>query len=351
MVVVEEARYSAIDLFSGCGGLTAGLKAAGFRVLAAIEIDRLAADTYALNHPEVRIWRTDIRALSTEEVMDELGLQEGDLDLLAGCPPCQGFSRLRTLNGSRTIPDPRNRLIRDFLRFVVGMLPKAVMFENVPGLLRRTEFHRFHRDLEQLGYAADYREVDAAAYGVPQRRERVILLAARAARIPYPDPLTVRRTVRDAIGCLPRPGDSGDEVHDLPENRTSRTRRLIGSIPKDGGSMSDLGREARLPCHKRCRGFSDVYGRMAWDAVAPTITTGCVNPSKGRFLHPQEDRCVTLREAALLQSFSRGYRFQLCRGKFPAAALIGNAFPPELAKWHAAAVARFLKESSAFRDA
>ena len=121
-----------------------------------------------------------------------------------------------------------------------------------------------------------------------------------------------------------------------------RSRTLIRLIPKDGGSRLDLGRQRQLGCHRRCDGFKDVYGRMAWDDVSPTVTGGCVNPSKGRFLHPTKNRCVTLREAALLQSFPPTYRFSLRRGKFPAAQMIGNALPPEFIRRHAKQVGKHL---------
>jgi DNA (cytosine-5)-methyltransferase 1 len=120
--------------------------------------------------------------------------------------------------------------------------------------------------------------------------------------------------------------------------RAPHIEKLIKAIPKDGGSRTDLGEEWQLECHKKSDGFKDVYGRMAWDSLSPTITGGCVNPSKGRFLHPTENRAITLREAALLQTFPKNYRFPLSRGKFPAALLIGNALPPEFIRRHAEAL-------------
>src|SRR5690606_12010561 len=118
----------------------------------------------------------------------------------------------------------------------------------------------------------------------------------------------LRRSVRDAIGDLPKPSVSDDPLHDPMEDRSERIAKMIALIPKDGGSRSALGKRRQLECHKRCNGFKDVYGRMAWDDVAPTITGGCVNPSKGRFLHPTQNRAITLREAALLQSFPPNYQ-------------------------------------------
>jgi DNA (cytosine-5)-methyltransferase 1 len=131
-------------------------------------------------------------------------------------------------------------------------------------------------------------------------------------------------------------------MHDLSENRSERVRALIRRVNKDGGSRTQMSREEQLSCHQKCDGFKDVYGRLAWDSVAATITGGCVNPSKGRFLHPEQDRAITLREAALLQSFPKEYTFSMRRGKYAAAALIGNALPPEFVRRHAASVARHL---------
>lgn len=328
-------QMTAIDLFSGCGGLTLGLKMAGFKVLGAVDIDPLSIETYKANHENVVTWETDIRTLDPIEVMKKLDLTRGDLDLMAGCPPCQGFSSIRTLNGFRSFEDDRNDLVFDFLRFVKALRPKVVMMENVPGLANDERLVIFRRELFELGYPNNYRIFDAADYGVPQRRRRMILLGSKSGQIDFASANPLRRTVRAAIGFLPPPGNSGDLSHDLTEKRSPRIMDIIRSIPKDGGSRTDLGLEKQLSCHKRCNGFKDVYGRMAWDDVAPTITGGCVNPSKGRFLHPEQDRAITLREAALLQSFPLDYFFSLRRGKFQAASLIGNALPPEFIRSHA----------------
>jgi DNA (cytosine-5)-methyltransferase 1 len=332
----------AIDLFSGCGGLTLGLKGAGFRVAGAIELDPLAVETYKANHKSTLVWQHDIRTLTAVAVMRELRLRTGQLDLLAGCPPCEGFSALRTLNGGQRVRDSRNDLVFEFLRFVRVLRPKALMLENVPGLCKNKRFSLFCRALRALGYTLEHRVLDAADYGVPQRRRRLILLASRFGRVPFAPQAPERLTVRDAIGWLPRPGKSLDSWHNIKEARTQRIRDLIRRIPKNGGSRNDLGAKAQLSCHQRCDGFKDIYGRLAWDDVAPTITGGCFNPSKGRFLHPTQNRTLTLREAALLQTFPKTYSFSLRRGKASAAALIGNALPPEFVRRHALAVFRFI---------
>jgi len=335
---------TAIDLFAGCGGLTLGLKQAGFSVRAAIELSYLAAATYAENHPEVTLWNTDIRRVRATAVQQELCLKKGELDLLAGCPPCEGFSCLRTLNGGRRIVDDRNDLVLQILKFVRAFRPKSVMMENVPGLMRNKRFAIFRSRLERLGYCCNVAVLNAADYCVPQRRRRMILLAGLGSQIPFGRAARSHRTVRDAIADLAHTTSTRrDKLHRQTENRGRRIESMIKAVPKNGGSRSDLPARFRLRCHQTCSGFKDVYGRMSWDRVAPTITGGCVNPSKGRFLHPSEDRTITLREAAILQTFPRRYFFSLEKGKFAAAEMIGNALPPEFIRRHAVTVSKFIR--------
>lgn len=333
----------AIDLFSGCGGLTLGLKQAGFRVLGAVENDPLAVETYRANHKHVAVWPEDIRDVSPRAMKRKLRLRKDELDLLAGWPPCQGFSTMTTLNGKRGMDDSRNDLVFQFVRFVREFAPKAVMLENVPGLAKDARIRRVSRELKALGYKRPSVAVlDAADYGVPQRRRRMILLAARNAIIPFAQPARRTKTVREALKRL-RPGRARkDPLHNLGEKRSAKVTEIIRLIPKDGGSRLDLGKRRQLDCHRNCDGFKDVYGRMAWDDVAPTITGGCCNPSKGRFLHPTKNRCITLREAALLQTFPPTYFFSSRRGKFPTAQMIGNALPPEFIRRHARQIRRWL---------
>lgn len=329
----------AIDLFSGCGGLTLGLKQAGFRVIGAVEIDPLAAETYKANHKRVKLWETDISKLTSTEVKRQLEITPGQLDLLAGCPPCQGFSTMTTLNGRHSMSDSRNDLVFQFLRFVRALKPKTVMLENVPGLSRDWRIARVVKVLESMSYKVTSGVLDAADYGVPQRRRRFILLAGMNNTIQFSSPTKRRRTVREAFQKLGRRSKT-DALHNLPEAHGERVKALIRLIPRDGGSRLDLGKRHQLDCHLRCNGFKDVYGRMAWDSVSPTITGGCCNPSRGRFLHPTKHRSITLREAALLQSFPPNYIFSLRRGKLPIAQMIGNALPPEFIRRHAKEVIR-----------
>ena len=318
----------AIDLFSGCGGLTLGLKRAGFRVIGAVEIDPLAIETYRANHKRIVTWPQDICTLPVVQVMRRLKLRPGQLDLLAGCPPCQGFSTMTTLNGRLERDDPRNDLVFEFVRFVRGLRPKAVMMENVPGLAKDKRIRQVVAAMRAMGYHCTRDVLDAANYGVPQRRRRFILVAGRGGEIPFGQPARRKRSVREALGKLGKRARL-DPLHNFPERRTERVKRIIRLVPRNGGSRLDLGPRSQLECHRKCDGFKDVYGRMAWDDVAPTITGGCFNPSKGRFLHPVRHRTITLREAALLQTFPPSYFFSLRRGKSHAAQMIGNALPPE----------------------
>lgn len=323
-----KSALTAVDLFCGAGGLSEGLGQSGVRVLGAIDVAPLAIEAYRANHPDTKVWRRDIRRLAPAEMLRELGLRPGELDLLVGCPPCQGFSTLRTHNRSSHVEDGRNGLVAQFARFCEGLRPRGLLMENVPGLETDRRFRLLTTRLEGMGYKLTHGVLDAADYGVPQRRRRFVLLGFLGGSVQFASPTVSPVRVRDAIGDLPAPAASGDPLHDYGENRTQEIIELIRDIPKDGGSRGDLGLKRQLPCHRRSDGWHDVYGRMAWDAPAPTITSGCISPSKGRFLHPEQDRAITLREAALLQSFPRDYKFPLTKGKYKVADLIGNALPP-----------------------
>ncbi len=331
-------ELQAIDLFSGCGGLSLGLKGAGFTVAAAVEIDSKAQQTYRLNHPNVRLYAEDIRKLDPAQMLQDACLEIGELDLLAGCPPCQGFSRLRTKNKMTSVSDERNDLVEDFFRFIEVMRPKTVMLENVPALAKDPRFLSMQVKLTELGYETVVHVLDAADYSVPQRRKRLIMLASRVHMPTIAEKANKRVTVRQALKGLAEPGQRRDKLHGLGENRSQKVRDLIALIPKDGGSRSDLPTKYQLDCHKRTDGFSDVYGRLAWDDVSPTITSGCHNPSKGRFLHPGQDRTISLREAAVLQGFPRSYKFDVAHGKESIALMIGNALPPPFITAHADAL-------------
>lgn len=324
---------TAVDLFAGAGGLSVGLTKAGFDVRVAVEFDKTAAKTYKLNHTQTKTIVKDIRKLTGPKILRAAGLQRSELTLLTGCPPCQGFSRLQTHRSNYNSDDPRNDLIFDILRLTRSIRPQAVMVENVPGLIKNNRFSLFIDGLKKSGYRSIYRIVDAQHFGVPQRRKRLILIATRTGTLPSNlfNPTGKSSTVRKAIGDLLPHGMSGDLLHDLPERRSEGVMQRIRATPSDGGSRSDLPPDiSGCDCHVNFNGYRDVYGRMAWESVSPTITSGCNNPSKGRFLHPTEHRAITLREAALLQTFPPHYQFALDRGKGHVARQIGNAFPPGL---------------------
>ena len=339
----RRARFSAIDLFCGCGGLTLGLRRAGFKVVAAIDNDGLAVSTYCMNHKRPVPVEEDIRSVDAEALMARLKMRRGDLDLMAGCPPCQGFSSLRTLNGNRSIEEPKNDLVFEFARFVRAFRPKTIMMENVPGLLGDDRMAEIEEEFGSLGYDCDGEIFDAAEFGVPQRRRRMIFVGSKKECPSFASTVRGRRSV--AAGFMPvRSRDlSGYSAHTYAVRRSARVDSLISRIPKDGGSRTDLSEDEQLRCHRGFDGFKDIYGRMAWGKPAPTITGGCINPSKGRFLHPDEDRAVTLREAACLQGFPVSYKFDLTQGRYPAAQLVGNAFPPKFAEHHARSLYRHLE--------
>jgi DNA (cytosine-5)-methyltransferase 1 len=329
---------TAIDLFSGCGGLTQGLKNAGFRVLVGCEIRQEARDAYALNHSDVKLY-PDIRELRGETVLKELTILPGELDLLAACPPCQGFSSMRTKN-REIASDPRNELIFEVARLVKELRPKAVLIENVPRLLKDIRLDTFK---EMLGEEYVFTEgvLDAKDFSVPQRRKRMILIGSRFGKIDLPKPATQIITVEDVIGSLPAP----DTKHKRPLHRIRQkfTGKVLERIKTVQHSRNDLPEHLILECHKRYpQGFRDVYGRMKCDDVAPTITRSSHNPSKGRFIHPFEDRGMTIYEIMLLQGFPRRYKLPAGIGIGKLSSLLGEAFPPPMAKAQAAEILRHL---------
>lgn len=325
---------TAVDLFSGCGGVTEALKRRNFRVVAAVDSDPIACKTYRKNHPTVNLFESDIEKISPDTIRKR-SLNDSDLDLLIVCAPCQPFSS----QGRRDKKDKRSSLIFSSVRFAAVLRPALIFFENVPGLATprfSSIIETLNHDLGQLGYeVGDPLMVDAADFGVPQRRQRCILLAKRHGTPPsLPEPTTppgARTTVRQAIGDLARlqsgENDTRDPLHFARKHKEIALERL-SRIPVDGGSRFSLPEELVLPCHKDHSGHPDVYGRMAWNDVSPTLTTGCTDITKGRFAHPEDDRAITLREAARLQTFRDGYQF--LGNPSQVATQIGNAVPVRL---------------------
>lgn len=321
---------TAIDLFSGAGSATAALKSSNFRVVAAVDNDPAACATYRLNHQTVRLFEEDITSLDAERVRDEC-LGRTRLDLMVICAPCQPFSS----QNRHRLDDGRSGLLLYAARFVAAMRPLVLFVENVPGIASARHAALISAFEDACG--GEYRftkplRVNAADYAVPQRRIRCVLMGSRSSHIPQlPAPLTPegsRSTVREAIEDLRQLSsgekDPADPLH-VARTHSDLALQRLAAIPKDGGSRSALPQSLTLACHKHPNCYPDVYGRMSWDDVAPTLTTGCTDVTRGRFAHPEANRAITPREAALIQTFPQSYRFT---GTLSAVATqIGNALP------------------------
>lgn len=321
--------YNSIDLFSGVGGLSEGMRQANFKTQLALEVDETASKAYRLNHPKTKVITKDIRAVSIIEVKELL--KGVSIHLLAGCPPCQGFSSIRRLNRAKPVADHRNDLILEYVRFVEALKPSTIMLENVPGLVNYDLFKQSLETLKAIGYTwIDYKIVNVKDYGVPQSRRRLVLVGSRLGKIKVACGPQEERTVRDTIEHLPAPKNSDDPLHRIFPTHGPTVQKRIEMTPKDGGSRKDLPKEYLLKCHEGENiGFNDIYGRLRWDDVSTTITGGCLNPSKGRFLHPEQNRCISARESALLQSFPIDYKLPADIPRASLALLIGNALPPK----------------------
>ena len=341
---------TAIDLFAGGGGLTVGLKRAGFKVKTAVEIDKHACATYRANHPEVKLIEQNITSLSGVQLCK---LADGaKVDLLAGCPPCQGFTSLNRSGKD----DPRNLLILEMSRLAAEVMPRAIMMENVPRLTTKGEvlYQQLKTRLESLGYflKESVNVLEAADFGVPQRRRRLVLLAGHGFNISLPNP-THSKTEK---GGLPRWKSVRDTIGDsaaLGTPITTLEATKLGSLSKSpwhvvrslsprnverikaaesGKSWTSIPERLRPQCHQGTyRGFPNVYGRMEWDQPSPTITAGFTTFSKGRFGHPTEDRTISVREAALLQTFPPDYVFDVPYMEH-VCNVIGNALPCNFAE-------------------
>ncbi len=325
----------AIDLFCGAGGLTNGLVRSGWDVVAGIDVDGAVGPTYQRNNPGSQFVQADLRDVTDDDVRALVcGIPSREL-LLAGCAPCQPFSKQRGWHGIRGRSDAT--LLREFGRLVVALRPRAVLMENVPGIAAVpgfSSFRRFVRTLRDSGYDCDHRVLNARDFGVPQHRRRRVLLAILDAPVRLPEPFvpdtgTRHGTVRSAIARLPAI-DAGEAHPDIFNHCAAKLSPLnlerIKATALDGGSRRDWRPKLVLDCHRpEGTGFSDVYGRMWWDRVAPTLTSRCNSLSNGRFGHPEQHRAISLREAAALQTFSDDYEFSGSRNSI--ARWIGNAVP------------------------
>lgn len=331
---------TAVDLFAGAGGATQGLRDAGYNVVAAVESEADPAETWRLNHPGVMI-EADIRRVDPSRVAAVAGLRGRPVDLLKACPPCQGFSSLR---GAADADPARNDLVLDTLRFVDGLLPAAILLENVPGLRRDSRFPVLTSALRDRGYDLRDYEVDASLLSVPQRRRRLVVVAVRGAPPLPADTGAIARasglagttTAGVALERLSRQLQTGDVWHRWRTSSRAVAAR-IAAVPV-GGNRFDLPPEHRLDCHDRLvtaggvarRVATGSYGRVRGDAPSPTMTTRCTTASCGSFIHPTENRGLSLREAASLQTFPHDYRWH--GGYDSVERQIGNAVPVRMAE-------------------
>lgn len=325
---------AAVDLFCGVGGLTYGLQKAGIPVVAGIDIDQSCEYAYSQNN-NCRFVGMSIEDLTGKEV--KAMLRGADIKILVGCAPCQPFSSHRKDKKNRS-QHKDWKLLYEFARLVKQARPHIVSMENVPELSKEKVFDDFIETLKSEGYHVTYKVVNVADYGVPQRRKRLILLASRIKEINLMDATHQNhKTVREAIGNLP-PIAAGmqnrnDRLHIAPSLSEINLERIRRSLP--GGTWRDWPADLILECHKKKQGssYASVYGRMKWDDLSPTITTQYICYGTGRFGHPEQDRALTLREGAILQSFPANYEFIPAEDELIMRSIarhIGNAVPPRL---------------------
>jgi DNA (cytosine-5)-methyltransferase 1 len=329
-----------IDIFCGIGGLTHGLRLAGLNVTVGIDLDASCRYAYETNNAGAVFIEGDVAKIPAKSLLKYFA--NADIKILAGCAPCQPFSQQTLRYRKDGHNDPRWCLLEAFSRKVKEMQPDIVVSENVPGLGREPILAKFIGDLQRWGYHVNCGVVYCADYGVPQKRKRLILLASR-----FGDLLLIRpgyspesyRTVKQAIGGFPelRAGWQSveDPLHICAGLTEINIRRLAHSRP--GGTWREWDETLRLKrhCCKTGIGYGDVCGRLAWDKPSPTITTRFYGYGSGRFGHPEQNRAISLREGAVLQSFPRDYQFVPDGGEIKLRTLarhIGNAVPVELGR-------------------
>jgi len=332
---IAPPRLVAVDLFCGAGGLSYGLQQAGVAVAAGVDTDPACEYPFESNI-EAPFLNIDVRDVTADHLRRLW--RRSRFRVLAGCAPCQPFSMHR--RGQDTSSEEQWSLLTEFGRLVKETEPEIVTMENVPRIVSARVFRDFVSLLIDHGYQVDYRSCNGVDHGLAQRRSRLVLLASRLGPIKVASrrsATALTRTVRDEIGGLPTLRSGEADPHD-PLHRTRRLsainlKRIRASTP--GGTWEQWPVELRAPCHRRASGstFRNVYARMEWDKPAPTITTLAFNFGTGRFGHPEQDRCISLREAAMLQGFPCSYRF--VAPEHPVhmtriGRLIGNAVPPPL---------------------
>lgn len=343
-------RPEVVDLFCGVGALSHGLKLAGCKIIAGYDIDRRCKFAFEENN-DGKFYTRDVSKLLASEIAEHFSGNAPSI--LAGCAPCQPFSTYK----QRYAEDPQWGLVNKFAEMAVQVLPDYVTMENVPALLRYKEgavFRQFCATLEGAGYSVQHMIAQCERFGVPQKRRRLVVLAARGRKLPkLPNGENGYISVRDAIANLPRisAGEScvHDPLHVSSALSPTNLRRIQNSKP--GGTWRDWPESLRADCHRRPSGktYPGVYARMDWDKPAPTMTTQCYGYGNGRFGHPEQDRAISLREAAILQSFPAKYKF-LPAGESVSmkevGRWIGNAVPVGLAK----AIGHCIIEDAGMRD-
>ena len=332
-------KIKAIDFFCGAGGLTRGLLDAGIKVLAGVDNDERLQETYTHNNKPSRFINKDINKIKIGELRAELGIQKGDTTLYAACTPCQPFSTLSRLKDR----EGKKILLLSFAKIVKEYPPDFILVENVPGLNNacgKEIYEEFLQVLEECQFSSkDADLLDAKHFGVPQTRKRFILLASKQGSISLPIPQTDPSkfvTVKECIGKYPKIADgeeSKNYLNHVARKLKPHLKRIVEAVPKDGGSRRDVtDTSILLKCHqKRPNAHKDVFGRMAWNAPAPTLTCRCADVYCGRFTHPNQDRGISLREAAALQTFEDNYKF-FGTSIAGISRQIGNAVPVKLAE-------------------
>ena len=328
----------AFDFFCGAGGLTHGLRNAGIEVTTGIDNDIRCRLTYENNNDGAKFIRKDIADVELDDLELDKPLPKSNKVLFAGCAPCQPFSSHRKDSRQR----PEATLLSQFGRLVCVARPDYVLLENVPGLAKVrgfSTFRRFLNMLDKFNYRYIFSFLDAQYYGVPQKRRRLVLLAARRQQVSLPEPkygdnLRPVKTVRDAIADFP-PIAAG-ECHPTVLNHvaariTKINLKRLQATPIDGGDRRAWPPNLHLACHANNHlGHTDVYGRMHWDRPAPALTGKCASISNGRYGHPEQNRAISLREAAALQSFPNKYKFFGYNKNI--STQIGNAVPVKFAE-------------------
>ena len=342
-----------IDLFSGVGGLSHGFIQEDFNVLAGIDIDETCRFAFEENNKSEFIAKS-ITDISAQEINRIYG-ENTDLKILVGCAPCQNFSSYMFKDKDKD--SNKWKLLYEFSRLINEVQPDIVSMENVAQLInfkKAPVFEDFVSNLKSLGYYVHYEVVNCPDYGIPQNRKRLILLASKFGEIKL-IPKTHNRdsyvTVKDAIGELPFIKDGEKDINDpihFSRKLTPKNKKRIEATPY-GGSWKDWNEDLRLECHKKETGksFPSVYGRMVWEKPSPTMTTQCIGYGNGRFGHPVQDRAISLREAALLQTFPLDYKFVKNDQDYNSTILarqIGNAVPVKLGQVVAKSVKEHLKK-------